>query len=175
MTFWSDAKSSMFALYPPSSMMDLAKILLTVMISLTYPLCLLACREIIIVSLMTTLTTTTNTATANATTTVQHYQTTQRLDEETTVLLPTNATTIVSRPSWLLPGQDSRQLTRGYHVLLTVSLWGITLVLALVAPSFGDVLNLVGCAMGTGKSLESYIYCMLLHVSAQVVPAFWFG
>lgn len=49
---------------------------------------------------------------------------------------------------YLLPGED-RQLKLKYHVLLTLLLWGVTVILALYAPSLGDVLNLVGCATGT--------------------------
>jgi len=52
-------------------------------------------------------------------------------------------------PSFLLlPGED-RQLRRPYHVVITLSLWGVTVLLAVFAPSLGDVLNLVGCATGT--------------------------
>lgn len=150
MTFWLDAKSSMFALYPSSIAIDIAKILLTFMISLTYPLCLLACREILIVALMTTATAITTRATYKS-----RHPTIQESseDDETTTLLrleSVEGTPSTCQRSWLLVGQE-RQLTRGYHVLITVSLWGVTLFLALVAPSFGDVLNLVGCAMGTGK------------------------
>merc|ERR1712150_74619 len=47
-----------------------------------------------------------------------------------------------------MPGED-KQLTRPFHIILTVLLWGVTTVLAIVAPSLGDVLNLVGCATGT--------------------------
>lgn len=49
---------------------------------------------------------------------------------------------------FLLPGKD-RQLVLFYHVLLTVIMWALTTILAIVAPSLGDVLNLVGCATGT--------------------------
>jgi hypothetical protein len=54
---------------------------------------------------------------------------------------------------WLLPGEE-RQLKRKHHVALTVSLWVVTLFLALKASSLGAVLNLTGCATGTGKVLE---------------------
>lgn len=130
MTFWLDATSSMFVLYPPSAAIDISKILLTITIALTFPFLMLACREIIIVSLIS----------------LPHQQ--QQTEEETTELL--ESTHNVIRRPWLLPGRH-RQLTRGYHVLVTTLIWLITLILALVAPSLGDVLNLVGCATGTGK------------------------
>jgi hypothetical protein len=64
-----------------------------------------------------------------------------------------HAITTVHPPSstvsrFLVPGND-RQLVLVYHILVTVTLWALTTVLAIVAPSLGDVLNLVGCATGT--------------------------
>lgn len=126
MTFWLDATSSMFALYPPSSAIDFGKILKTATIALTFPLFMVASREIIILSLISI--------------PVHHP-----LAEETLELLSHHR---IKRP-WLLPGRD-RQLTRNYHVLLTTSIWFVTIIVALAAPSLGDVLNLVGCATGTG-------------------------
>lgn len=52
------------------------------------------------------------------------------------------------QPGFLLPGDD-RQLKQPYHIMLTVALWGVTVLLALFAPSLGDVINLVGCMAGT--------------------------
>ena len=54
----------------------------------------------------------------------------------------------VTPKKWLLPGDD-RQLQLPGHIALTVKLWVIVTLLAIAAPSLGDVLNLVGCATGT--------------------------
>ena len=51
--------------------------------------------------------------------------------------------------SWLLPGAQ-RQLVQPYHFILTLILWASSLSLALSASSLGAVLNLTGCATGTG-------------------------
>eukprot|EP00527_Entomoneis_sp_CCMP2396_P008303 CAMPEP_0198141794 /NCGR_PEP_ID=MMETSP1443-20131203/4727_1 /TAXON_ID=186043 /ORGANISM="Entomoneis sp., Strain CCMP2396" /LENGTH=647 /DNA_ID=CAMNT_0043804637 /DNA_START=317 /DNA_END=2260 /DNA_ORIENTATION=+ len=48
----------------------------------------------------------------------------------------------------LLPG-DPKQLKLPIHVIITIKLWLIVVVLAISAPSLGDVLDLVGCATGT--------------------------
>ena len=46
-TFWTDASSDMFSLYPaPSAPVALARLLLSVMIACTYPVTFLACREL---------------------------------------------------------------------------------------------------------------------------------
>lgn len=84
--------------------------------------------------------------------------------------LPTSAYVLPS-PSWLLHNDsggaagtdddDNRQLSCLYHIGLTILLWASVTILAIVAPSLGDVLNLVGCATGT--------------VIAFILPAlFWF-
>jgi len=64
------------------------------------------------------------------------------IDEETS--------SFPSSPSsrFLLPNQHN-QLILPYHVSLTVILWGVTTLLAIIAPSLGDVLDLIGCATGT--------------------------
>jgi amino acid permease len=67
-------------------------------------------------------------------------------------------TMIVSIPSnkgisdcwWLV---ELKQLILPLHVLMALSLWGISTILALLAPSLGDVLDLVGCATGTTIAL----------------------
>jgi amino acid permease len=51
---------------------------------------------------------------------------------------------------WLV---ELKQLILPLHVLMALSLWGISTILALLAPSLGDVLDLVGCATGTTIAL----------------------
>mmetsp|Transcript_18687 Transcript_18687/g.27899 ORF Transcript_18687/g.27899 Transcript_18687/m.27899 type:complete len:621 (-) Transcript_18687:676-2538(-) len=52
------------------------------------------------------------------------------------------------QPAWLIPG-EGRQLTTTYHVVVTISLLSVITTLAILAPSLGDVLDLVGCATGS--------------------------
>jgi amino acid permease len=130
MTFWEAADSNMFGLYPPSPAVDTARILLCIEIVLTYPPAFFSCRDLIIGFLP--------------------RGTRQHTDGQVTekdVLLGQ----YVDTRWWLLPG-DERQLIRPFHAVLTIVLWAVTVCLALAAPSLGDVLNLVGCATGTGKS-----------------------
>jgi amino acid permease len=108
-TFWEEASSNIFHLYPPSLALNTAKVLLSFMMMFTYPLPFLACRELVIVSIPTT------------------------VEGDTDKW-------------WLL---ESKQLILPLHILVTVLLWSSSTVLALLAPSLGDVLNLVGCASGT--------------------------
>ena len=61
-------------------------------------------------------------------------------------VLSAHATNIMN--SALLPGEE-KQLKLPYHMALTVKLWVVVTGLAIVSPSLGDVLDLVGCASGT--------------------------
>ena len=125
-TFWEDTSSNMFMLYPPSIVVDLIRLMLSVAMLFTYPIHFMSYRELIVVSIP---------ATASKGT----------VATEETSLISTNAPT----PPWWLQSDDERQLIRYLHIILTVVLWSLTLVLALVAPSLGDILNLVGSASGT--------------------------
>jgi amino acid permease len=109
-TFWDQASSNIFELYPPSTPLDVAKLLLSFMMMCTYPSPFFACRELIILSLVTIY-----------------------VEEE-------------NNQWWLL---EPKQLTLPLHVFVTLVIWSTSTVLALLAPSLGDVLNLVGCASGT--------------------------
>ena len=129
MTYWEDASSNMFQLYPPSSVLDLAQIGLCIMMLCTFPMPFFACRELIIIALPQP----------------EHPEETE-FEREIERLVPK-----VSKRDprwWLMPGEEL-QLIYSYHILLTVGLWGVTVILALVAPSLGDVLDLVGCVTGT--------------------------
>lgn len=109
-TFWDQASSNIFELYPPSTPLDVAKLLLSFMMMCTYPSPFFACRELIILSLVTI-----------------------SVEEE-------------NNQWWLL---EPKQLILPLHVFVTLVIWSTSTVLALLAPSLGDVLNLVGCASGT--------------------------
>lgn len=114
-TFWTDANSDIFSLYPsPSVPVALSKLFLSVMIMFTYPMTFLACRELCIPPAPTA-------------------------DE---------GKGKGAEAWWLLGGQWD-QLTLPLHVALTFLLWGSTTMLAILAPSLLDVINLVGSATGT--------------------------
>mmetsp|Transcript_26763 Transcript_26763/g.37737 ORF Transcript_26763/g.37737 Transcript_26763/m.37737 type:complete len:481 (-) Transcript_26763:15-1457(-) len=131
MSFWEEASSAAFELYPPLASIDIAKLLLSIMIMLTYPLAFFSCREMIIIALP-----------------VKASQQPSIGDTEQALLASSHTMEEKFPPFWMIPGED-KQLRLPYHVALTVLLWGITTLLAIVAPSLGDVLNLVGCATGT--------------------------
>lgn len=50
-TFWEKTSSAIFELYPPSTPLNLAKLLLSFMMMFTYPLPFLTCRELIVLSI----------------------------------------------------------------------------------------------------------------------------
>jgi len=109
-TFWTDASSNVFSLYPaPSVSVALAKFLLSVMIMFTYPATFFACRE----------------------------------------LLCPGGTTRETTTAWWLLERHSRQLILPLHFSVTFLLWSSTTILAILAPSLLDVVNLVGSATGT--------------------------
>eukprot|EP00934_Nitzschia_sp_Nitz4_P005083 Nitzschia sp. Nitz4//scaffold112_size70979//3509//4952//NITZ4_005890-RA/size70979-augustus-gene-0.90-mRNA-1//-1//CDS//3329533229//5073//frame0 len=127
-TFWEDASSSMFYLYPPSQAVDACRILLCLAILLTYPFPFLTVRELLVLLFRCPASSSADTS-------------------DTTSLLVDSEEQDHSN-SWLLPGSD-RQLKQVYHVSLTIILWLGTVTLALGASSLGSVLNLTGCACGT--------------------------
>jgi amino acid permease len=110
-TFWEQASSNIFHLYPPSISLNTAKLLLSFMMMFTYPLPFLACRELAIIS------------------------------------IPSSMSVGGETDKWWL--LESKQLILPLHILVTVLLWSTSTVLALLVPSLGDVLNLVGCVSGT--------------------------
>jgi len=52
-------------------------------------------------------------------------------------------------PSWIVPESNGRQLVPAFHAIITFILWLIVTILAIKAPSLGDVLDLVGAFTGT--------------------------
>ncbi|KAL7465231.1 hypothetical protein ACHAXS_005561, partial [Conticribra weissflogii] len=52
-------------------------------------------------------------------------------------------------PSWIVPGSNGRQLAPAFHAIITFLLWLIVTILAIKAPTLGDVLDLVGAFTGT--------------------------
>jgi amino acid permease len=57
----------------------------------------------------------------------------------------------LSQMSVMIPGEE-KQLSLPFHVALSLSLWGFTTFLAIVAPNLGDILDLVGAASGTSMT-----------------------
>lgn len=138
MTFWTDTSSDIFSLYsaqfiPPVAM---AKLLLSIMIMFTYPVTFLACRELCIPS--------SSLPSLSPSLTQQQSQLPLQLQlQQPTTTSKKNACW------WLLEHQQTKQLIAPLHVALTFVLWASTTILAILAPSLLDVLNLVGSATGT--------------------------
>lgn len=55
----------------------------------------------------------------------------------------------IPTPRWLRKDGNGRQLSFRWHVSITFSLWILSTIFAIKAPSLGDVLNLVGAFTGT--------------------------
>jgi len=154
-TFWTHAGSDLFEMYPPLRAIDLAKILLCLTMLLTFPLPFFTCRELIIVSLTHSLPES-ETVDSEVNTSLQEPLLDSDPEEAThepssprnSPRIPLGERSGEGRPNLLLEGEE-KQLRLPYHVAVTVLLWGLTTVLAILAPSLGDVLDLVGCATGT--------------------------
>lgn len=151
MTFWEDTTSNLFQLYPSSIAVDTCRILLCVSMLLTYPFPFLTVREMIILAI------------SLRTSDDGQLKQAGSLDP----LVPKKES---DQAGWLLPGHGT-QLVFKYHVALTVSLWSVTLYLALAASSLGDVLNLVGCTTGTGtqEPLPFMKMCFISRLFSQLV------
>lgn len=156
-TFWQHAESDLFNMYPPLRSIDFAKILLCITMLLTFPLPFFTCRDMIILSMTHSgqrdTTPTENEATGeNANASLQ--QPLLRDNEEMPEAIVPPSARFNERDgerlsSRILVDGQERQLKLPYHIAVTISLWGLTTLLAILAPSLGDVLDLVGCATGT--------------------------
>jgi amino acid permease len=150
-TFWQHAGSDLFEMYPPLGSIDFCKMLLCLTMLLTFPLPFFTCRELIIVSLTHQIGRSDFCETAPLDDEL-HVSLQEPLlndghaEEEEEGALERSNEGISSRI--LVEGQE-KQLLLSYHLGVTILLWSITTLLAILAPSLGDVLDLVGCAAGT--------------------------
>lgn len=158
-TFWQHAGSDLFEMYPPLRAIDFAKILLCLTMLLTFPLPFFTCRELIIVSL-----TLSWGASETDTTRLDSLGTSSDIDDAVNSSLlqepllnddpsaeagDVGNSRTSARSSRLLMEGEEKQLVLPFHVIVTVSLWSLTTLLAILAPSLGDVLDLVGGGTGT--------------------------
>lgn len=156
-TFWQHAESDLFNMYPPLRSIDLAKILLCMTMLLTFPLPFFTCRDMIILSVTHSRQHDATPAENETTDHNENVSLQQPLlpdDEDISGAVNPPSTRVHDRhgeclPSRILVDGEERQLKLPYHVVVTVSLWSLTTLLAILAPSLGDVLDLVGCATGT--------------------------
>lgn len=203
MSFWKEAKSDIFEIYPRTiPVVNFAKLLLCINMLLTFPLPFFACRELVIIMFSGSFSDDGRTLSEEE----SQQQSLQeplleRADEDSSQdnEAGSSQSSQTTRDrlwstlrSWLreyglLNQQNSifvtfqgLQLILPYHVALTFSLWLVVTFLAIVAPSLGDVLNLVGCASGTiiafifpailSFRLEGYSYMpLMLFVVGSVV------
>jgi len=148
MTFWEETGSDIFDQYPPSLSIDTAKILLCVNMVLTFPLPFFTCREMLIVifsDLNCFFSSEANTVGINLSADQESNYPESLEDSALSTNIELKDTML---KKWTIPGED-RQLILPCHVLCTIGLWGTITFLAVIAPSLGDVLDLVGCATGT--------------------------
>merc|ERR1711862_817370 len=152
---------------------NIARILLSISSLLTYPLCFVSCREMIIISIPSRRNEKHNDTTSN------YHSDTIETDDEKMLLLEKNTTsisknTIENNTEWLITGSGN-QLIQSYHVVLSVFLYLISLTLAINATSLIAVLNLVGCATGTVLAfvLPSLFYFKLRGFNS-LLPIFLF-
>jgi len=189
MTFWDSSTSDMFGLYPPMFLIDFIKLLLCMTMLFTYPPSLISCRELLIdfavdMSAKKDNSTDTTISSPNLSDmessreleqpllTEDSNGTTEVVEEFT---LPTTTTCSAASGSWiesmLLRGYE-RQLIFPFHFSLTIVMVYFTTLLAIKAPSLGDVLNIVGCASGT---MMAFILPAILSYKLQgrtAMPAF---
>ena len=165
MTFWQSTKSDIFEIYPQGWMIDLAKLLLAITMVLTFPLPFFTSRELLIITFIHPICGVDHGGDSRLSSSgnglpdcnlqqplLESGDAEAQDDEEDAVSIATEISRriadTVTPKKWLLPGDD-RQLQLPGHIALTVKLWVIVTLLAIAAPSLGDVLNLVGCATGT--------------------------
>lgn len=157
-TFWQSTPSDIFQIYPSSVAVDCAKLLLSTTMLLTCPLPFFTCREMIIVMItdmhdyLKSFHGSTSIDLEIPLISKDEPRLDQDLEESSTESsIKLDAMDTISTGStypFLLPG-NSRQLVLSYHVLLTLIIWSMVTTLAILTPSLGDVLDLVGSATGT--------------------------
>ena len=133
-TFWGETTSIMLQLYPMTMEINFAKILVCLFAILTLPLPFLAAREMIVIS----------------------------IPRKKSIHNNNNNKNKDSPTEWWL--QSERQLTPALHVTLTCVIWFVSTVLAILAPSLNDILNVGGCFSG---SLIAYILPSLFHLALK--------
>ena len=163
LTFWTRAGSDLFEMYPPLRAIDLAKILLCFTMLLTFPLPFFTCRELIIVSL----THSWESGTVDDEVNVSLEEPLLNNDQQeigidssspsTSPRIPSTARNSEGGATRLLLDGEEKQLKLPYHFAVSAILWSLTTLLAILAPSLGDVLDLVGCA--TGTVIGKFIRC----------------
>lgn len=176
MSFWEATESDIFEIYPAIPSIDVAKLLLCMTMLLTFPLPFFTCRELVIVLLWpcrrddesVVSTDDPDDASADLQEPLLQGDDASNGDEinrsmSLADLSVMSAQVMEVYHSFLLPGEE-RQLILPLHVLVTVKLWIVITGLAIVAPSLGDVLDLVGCATGT---LIAFILPSVLSLKLQ--------
>lgn len=148
-TFWQHAGSDLFDMYPSLCSIDFCKILLCLTMLLTFPLPFFTCRELMIVSLTHFGRSESETAIYDESNVSLQEPLLNYGDTEEEVLERSISPTNGGISSQIFVQGDEKQLLLPYHLGVTILLWSITTLLAILAPSLGDVLDLVGCAAGT--------------------------
>lgn len=168
MTFWEKTESDIFEIYPPSMLIDLAKLLLCATMLLTFPLPFFTCRELIEAVMFpypsetfedaTPIITATNQSTLIEPLLRNEENVNPEVEEAIGYVSLAEASGLPLHQSQLSMIQDDHSLdepivscnfSMGRHVGLTVSIWLIATALGVGAPNLGDVLDLVGCLSGT--------------------------
>jgi len=154
MTFWQQADSDMFKMYPDGwTIIYVGQLLLCFQMLLTFPFPFFVCREMLIIAMNSTYETFVACCCARPAAAAPN----DAVELEEPLLDQVGLEPEMEEqqeepqeqqqlPCWL---QSERQLILPLHVMLTVSLWAFLTVLAVIAPSLGAVVDLVGCATGT--------------------------
>jgi amino acid permease len=160
MSFWEATESDIFQIYPAIPSIDIAKLLLCMTMLLTFPLPFFTCRELVIVLLWpsshdeeSVVSTDDAEVSADLQEPLLQEDDASNGDEINRSMSLADLSVLSAQAmdvyhSFLLPGEE-RQLILPLHIIVTVKLWIVITGLAIVSPSLGDVLDLVGCATGT--------------------------
>ena len=223
-TYWDKTSSDLFTMYPPSKVIDVAELLLSVTMLFTYPMPFFTCRELFVVWLAMgeeeeegegeedeegRVRGGTN-GTANSGKGAR-MQMNDRADvasdrsgggdqpalseddlesplisgrgynkrrqkalsgNSNSEIMSSTSSRRRSLVDFMLPGgmissnMNAYQLKTFYHVLLTLSIWFSTVVVAFVANELGTVLNLCGCISG---SAIAFVLPAIFHLKLDKV------
>ena len=159
-TFWRTTTSIMLQLYPNCIEVNVAKLLVCGFVIFTLPLPFFACREMLILCIPS--------SSSSAPSSMPPPSPLKTLDS------PTTKPKSPKLDWWLL---EEKQLIPSLHFGLTILIWAIMTVLAILAPSLNDILNLGGCASGSliAYILPAMFYLQLRGYSREAVGMLAFG
>ncbi|KAL7566861.1 hypothetical protein ACA910_021355 [Epithemia clementina (nom. ined.)] len=172
MTYWDQTSSDLFLQYPQNiPVVSVARVLLSISMLFTYPMAMFALREIVTLCLDAMVKRPKKRRSikgaGDCSVPTSAMAPLEGEEQDSLIITVANAPETLDRKGAADPATTSTSLLQ--HVVVTVTLWAASMILAMNGASLGQVLNLIGCASGT---LISFILPAIFSFRLQGVT-FW--